>query len=269
MSNTMQHQATLEVLFNKSQIIPRLQEEVRAQESVLQQIRGAGIPLALGVDILVQLMLHRRATTSVLVGVLRKHLPDDLQFIADCLWRMAEIDLIDYDTQLRVFTTQFEVGSELQETFDRYQYPLPMVIPPRKVVTNTDSGYLSISHSIILRDNHTEEDVCLDHINRLNSIQLQVNMDTANMIQNKWKSLDKKKSDESMADYQKRKKQFLKYDKVSRDIMDLLYRHGTGLYLTHRYDSRGRTYCQGYHVNYMGTAWNKAVIEFAEAEHLE
>lgn len=144
-----------------------------------------------------------------------------------------------------------------------------MVIPPRKVVTNTDSGYLSISHSIILRDNHTEEDVCLDHINRMNSIQLTVNMDTANMIQNKWKSLDKKKSDESMAEYQKRKKQFLKYDRVSRDIMDLLHRHGTGLYLTHRYDSRGRTYCQGYHVNYMGTAWNKAVIEFAEAEHLE
>jgi len=39
--------------------------------------------------------------------------------------------------------------------------------------------------------------------------------------------------------------------------------------MTHRYDKRGRVYCMGYHVNYQGTPWNKAVIELADKEMIQ
>jgi DNA-directed RNA polymerase len=37
-------------------------------------------------------------------------------------------------------------------------------------------------------------------------------------------------------------------------------------YLTNKYDKRGRTYSQGYHVNPQGADWNKGVIELADKE---
>ena len=48
--------------------------------------------------------------------------------------------------------------------------------------------------------------------------------------------------------------------------MEILTEESDTFYLPHKYDKRGRTYCQGYHVSYQGAAWNKAVIEFANEE---
>jgi DNA-directed RNA polymerase len=86
------------------------------------------------------------------------------------------------------------------------------------------------------------------------------------MVQNKWKNLDKPKEDESVTDYQKRVKAFEKFDRASRDVMKLLLSEGNELYLTHKVDKRGRTYCQGYQVNYQGTPWCKATVEFHKKE---
>ena len=41
---------------------------------------------------------------------------------------------------------------------------------------------------------------------------------------------------------------------------------GNDIYLTHKYDKRGRIYCQGYFISYQGTDWNKAVIELSNKE---
>jgi DNA-directed RNA polymerase len=48
--------------------------------------------------------------------------------------------------------------------------------------------------------------------------------------------------------------------------MDLMFTAGNRFYMTHKYDKRGRTYSQGYHINPQGNDWNKAVIEFADKE---
>ena len=37
-------------------------------------------------------------------------------------------------------------------------------------------------------------------------------------------------------------------------------------YLTHKYDARGRVYCQGYHLSYQSDDFTNALIEFAEGE---
>ena len=86
------------------------------------------------------------------------------------------------------------------------------------------------------------------------------------MIQNQWKGLDKIRDGETKMDLDKRRKAFQKYDRNSKVVLELLTMISDKFYLTHRYDKRGRTYAQGYHVNPQGNSWNKAIINFANKE---
>lgn len=175
---------------------------------------------------------------------------------------------MDWWPDLKVFVVKFDITPDVQEELDRYQFPLPMVVEPKEVQDNKDTGYMLTRGSIILRDNHHNADVCLDHINRVNKVRFSINTVTATMVKNRWRNLDKPKEGESRDEFAKRKRAFEKYDRTAHDVIGLLTQEGNEFYLTHKYDKRGRIYCQGYHVNYQGTAWNKAVIEFADKEPL-
>jgi hypothetical protein len=94
-------------------------------------------------------------------------------------------------------------------------------------------------------------------------------MDVVTFIRNQWRNLDKLKEGETHQEFEKRKRAFEKYDKSAKHVIKLITGVTNVFYLTHRYDKRGRTYCQGYHVNYQGTAWNKACVEFAQKELIE
>jgi hypothetical protein len=134
------------------------------------------------------------------------------------------------------------------------------------VKTNRETGYYLSKNSLILRKNHHEGDICLDHINRVNDIKFTINYDTAHMVRNQWRNIDKPKEGESRADFQRRLKAFEKYDRSSKEVIEKLLQYGNEFWLTHKYDKRGRVYCQGYHINYQGAPWNKAVIELADRE---
>lgn len=261
------HQCELERLFNKNQTIPRIRKEFQeaGQANFSEYIQAKGIPLTFGLDLLVQMALHKRASISILVGILHKHF-NTPQETVDMLLKAAEADLIDWCAITEHFIVKFTISDDVQEELDRFQFPLPMVVPPAILKKNTDSGYILSNSSVILRNNHHEDDVCLDHVNRMNAIKFTINMDTAKMIKNRWKNLDKAKEGESRAEFQRRVKAFAKYNRTALEVMELITVHGNEFYLTHRYDKRGRVYCQGYHVNYQGTAWNKAVVELAEKE---
>lgn len=267
-------QLEIERLFNKNQLMPRLKSEFKAAQGFEEHMKSNDIPLDFGFTLLAQMCLHKRANMQVLVGILRhffkEHGSNASQVCADHLLKAAEKDLVDWHPVRREFIMKWDVSHDVKMDLERYQYPLPMVIKPKEVKTNMDTGYLTVRSSIILRDNHHEDDVCLDHINHVNGIRLRINSNVARMIQNQWKGLDKPKADEDYEEYQKRVRAFEKYDRTARDVMLMLEVSGDGsFYLTHRYDKRGRCYSQGYHVNYQGNPWNKAVIEFAEGEVVE
>lgn len=266
----MQHQMKLEHLFNKNQLIPRIRDEFALckEFDFIEYIESKNIPAKFGIDVLVQMALHKRTTLDVLVGTLRHHC-DTAQEVADLLFQCALADLLDWSPDLQVFVVKFTLSADVQEELDRFQYPLPMVVPPREVTNNKENGYLTSAGSIILRQNHHDNDVCLDHINRMNKIRLTINPVVVKLVRNKWRNLDKPKAGETRADYEKRRRAFEKYDRTARDVIGLLQEEGDEFYLTHKYDKRGRTYCQGYHVSYQGAAWNKAVIEFANKEMVE
>lgn len=258
------HQVELERLFNKNQLIPRIRKEFQ-DEHFGEAIEDAGIPIPFGLDLLVQMALHKRASLTTLIGCLRHHFQDS-QITADMIYKAAEADLVDYDTTLRMFVVKYMISDDVQEELDKFQFPLPMVVPPQKITNNRTTGMLTSGGSVILRNNHHNDDVCLDHLNRVNQMKLTVNNDTVRMVKNQWKNLDKPKEGETKEDFAKRKRAFEKFDRTARDVIDLLTKEGNEFYLTHRYDKRGRIYCQGYHINPQGNAWNKAIVEFADKE---
>jgi hypothetical protein len=261
----IEHQKELEALFSKNQLMPRMRAEFRAEPEILAHLKDREIPEDFGIDLLVQLALHKRADLQTLIGTLRHHCAS-AQECADLLLKAAEADLCNYNAVLQQFIVIFEIDAKTQEEIDRFQYPLPMVVEPREIKHNKQSGYLLNNSSVILRDNHHDDDIALDHINRINKMKLKINFNTAKLIKNEWRNLDKPKEGETRTEFERRVRAFEKYDKTSHDVIDLLVREGNEFHITHKYDKRGRTYACGYHVNYQSTAWCKSVVEFVEGE---
>lgn len=264
----LEFQIEIEKLFHKNQLFPRIRAEFEDCEFDFAGLMAEHqIDQKFGFDLLVHMVLHKRAMLPALVGALRKHFDGDCQKTADELRKAAEADLVDWNPGTRQFIMKFGISPDVQRDLDRYQYPLPMVVEPKKLETNRDTGYYTATNSAILRDNHHDGDICLDHLNKVNKTKFRINANVALTIKNKWRNLDKPKADEPEGEYQKRVKAFEKYDRTAHDVMQHLGLANEGeFYLTHKVDKRGRTYCQGYVVNYQGTAWNKAVIEFANQE---
>lgn len=263
-------QINMEKLFHKNQLLPRIRSEFDKSDYPFRKIMtSVGLDPAFGFDLLIQMVLHKRTTVPVLVGILRKHFGGDCQKTADALLLACQIDLVDWKPATRQFIVRYDITEDVQRELETYQYPLPMIVPPKELKSNKDTGYYTSRNSVILKDNHHDEDVCLDHLNQVNRMKLAINSEVATMIKNQWRNLDKPKPGEEREVYLRRVKAFEKYDRTAKDVMDHLKIAGDEFYLTHKYDKRGRVYCQGYHVNYQGNTWNKAVIEFAEKEHVE
>ncbi len=270
----LDHQIQLETLFNKNQLMPRIMREFTEckEFDFKAYMEQKGIKPEFGFALLTQMVLHKRTTLSTLVGILRRHFepsPSASQLAADMLLVAAEADLVDYDPQFEQFIVKLNITQDVQDELDKYQFPLPMVAEPKKLTTNKSSAYHSLKDgSVILRNNHHDEDVCLDHLNRANKIKFSIDMNVATMVRNQWRNLDKPKQGETRQDFDKRRRAFEKFDRTSREVIGTLVGLGNEFHLTHKYDKRGRVYCQGYHVSYQGAAWNKAVIMLAD-EHKE
>lgn len=265
--NLIAHQRELEVLFNKNQLITRVKAEFmkKDQFDFASYMEAQKIPVGFGMDLLVQMSLHKRCQLPTLVGLLNKHF-DDVQQTTDMITRCAEADLVNWAPGLKLFITVVTISQDVQDELDRFQYPLPMVVTPRTVKNNRETGMLNSGGSLILKNNHHEDDICLDHINRSNRIKFAINFDVVKMVKNQWRGLDKMKNGETREDFQRRKRAFEKYDRTAKDVMSIITEHGNEFNLLHKYCKRGRSYCQGYHVNYQGADWNKASVEFAKKE---
>lgn len=267
----IQTQLDLEQIFHKNQVMRRLRNEFTTP-IMMQILEETQTPVDFGIDLLCHMELQRRATVGTMVGLLKRHFEDaqyPLQATADALSKAADDDLVDWDGIAKEFVIRIPVDASVRDELARFQYPMPMVVPPKEITNNRETGYLGASAkgSVILQTgNHHEDDVCLDHLNRSNRVALSINPDTARMVSNQWKDLDRQREGESWQDYQDRLAAFEKYDENARDVMEHMYVAGNRFHMTHKYDKRGRTYAQGYHVNPQGTDWNKAVIEFADKE---
>lgn len=263
----MENQIELERLYNKNQLMQRIRQEFNEPE-MIEYIIAKNIPKNFALDFLSQLVVHKRASVSTLVGILHHHfedLEDSLQACADEIYKAIDADLADFDGIRGQIVMRLDVPVEVHAELDRFQYPLPLVVEPRALINNRDTGYYTSHGSVILKNNHHEDDVCLDHLNRLNKTRYAINPDVVRAVGLLW-GKPSKKEDETSDEYWDKVSAYQKFVSVSKDVIEHLLLMSDTFYITHKYDKRGRTYTQGYHVNPQGHDWNKASVEFADKE---
>lgn len=260
-------QEDLEHKYNKNQSLPKIKEYLLSilPENYLIAAELVGIPSKFAFDLLAQMCLRKRTTVDVIVGIFHKQF-ESAQETADMLKLAIEKGLINYDQKRKDVYTKIELPPDIQAELNLFQYPLPMIHEPLKVTNNREMGYRTIFGSIILKDNHHDNDVNLDHINTVNAIPLCLNFETAEFISNSWSDLDKKKDDETDKEFADRQKAFEKYDADSKNVMKIILAMGNEFFNPHNYCKRGRCHTRGYHITNQGTDWNKAVIELANKE---
>jgi len=111
-------------------------------------------------------------------------------------------------------------------------------------------------------------DLCLDHLNRANSVALAMNFDVITSDQGKFVK-PVRAIGEDFDEYRKRVKQAEQFYNTTIQVMEQIDELSDEIYLTHRYDRRGRIYATGYHCNTQGTDYHKAILSLANKEVLK
>jgi len=262
---TVESQVMLEETFSKYQLLPVLRAEF---EEVVADIEEPDWKKFL-IDTLVQIYLHRQADVVTMVGVLSpKH--GTPQEVADNLVYAAEFDYIDFDPDREVFKVIYDVTADVVAQLEKYQYPLPMVTEPMPIKDNRTTGYHTITNSVVLNGSKyfDDKDMCLDHLNRANSVALAFDEPVINSQQGVF-TVPKRKTGEDFEDFRKRQRQAGIFYDTSLRVMEEIDEISDAFWLTHRFDRRGRCYSSGYHVNTQGTDYNKAVLQLANKEVIE
>lgn len=257
-------QSDLETLYSKHQLLPVLREQF--QEIAEKYPFEAHHPFIC--DMLSQIYLHRQADPPTMVGLLSPKYGSP-QEVANTLLLMCEFDYMDYDESTGNFMVRYDVSEDVAAMLERYQYPLPMIVQPKKIEDNFSTGYHTIQGSLILNGSKFfhNKDICLDHLNRMNAVPLVLDFSVIQSNEGKYIKPTRKEG-ESYDDYRQRLKQASVFYSVSVEVMEGLAELSDVLYLTHKYDRRGRCYASGYHVNTQGTDYNKAVIQLYHKEVL-
>lgn len=256
MTSLIETQKNLEELYHKNQLMDVLRNEFSPLTND---------PFKL--DVICQIYLHKQADVPTMVGLFSPKWgePDEIgQLLIECV----EENLLDFDLNTYKFIFKYTLTDDVEEMLARYQFPLPMIVRPKKVKHNfMGSGYYDNKGCIILNGSkiYKDEDVCLDHINRSNAVKLSLNLDVIESPEGELIEPERKIG-ESFIDYQRRKKQAKTFFENSVHVMEQIASLGNEFYLTHKYDRRGRVYCVGYHINEQGTDYNKAVLELANKE---
>jgi hypothetical protein len=173
---------------------------------------------------------------------------------------MSKLDLIDIDLEGGIYSV-LEPDDEELSWINNAMYPLPHIIEPKEVHNNWESPYITYNNNTILgsTQNRHDKDICLDHINRVNKIALQINTSMLSVAKNKWKTSDTNKDT-----YQSLKE----FTKKEQDTINSIIVLSNKFYLSHGYDKRGRTYCRGYYINPMGNEYQKSLVELYDKEFI-
>lgn len=216
-------------------------------------------------EFMYQLILRKRIDILTVVGVMRSLGGEAISTINKCI-EVLKMGLCLYDPVREQFVVRVNVPDEVREEIDRFGYPLPMIIKPKYLRDNKQTGYLTIKGSLLLKNNHHEKDINLDHLNRVNRIPLRTNIDAYMNTELVWDGMEKPDDIHKMGQYQKKIRNYKKFRKDSNTLINMMNDLCDKFYITHKYDKRGRVYCQGYHFSYQGSDWNKAMLMFANEE---
>jgi len=140
-------------------------------------------------------------------------------------------------------------------------YLPPMVCEPLTVNSNYESAYLTQNDSLILgKANGHSVDICLDVINKQNSVALKLDLDFLKTVE---------EEPSHALDTPEKVQQWAEFKRQSYQRYLLIAQQGNRFWLTNKVDKRGRMYAQGYHITTQGSGFKKASINFANEELIE
>lgn len=155
----------------------------------------------------------------------------------------------------------YRLEDKTEQFIANTMYRPPMICQPKIVEGNFDSNYLNpISESVVLKKhNYHNEPLALDAINIASQIPLSLDL---NMLEYKEEPNKELPNVDAV-------KQFNLMKQASEKVYDMLLDNDNLFYLGWRFDSRGRMYSQGYHVNIQSTDFKKSILNFHEPELIE
>jgi hypothetical protein len=197
--------------------------------------------------------------------------------MAEIIAVLGETDLFDNKKTREGWIVISRVGldAEVTQYADNALYLPPLIIKPRKVRHNRDSGYITQrGESLILGfyENHHDDNICLDVINTLNSNEYELDTDFINQYEEQWhrEELSQQEYEElSHADreiYNMDEKNWKKFQEQGKFFQTLMIHHGNSFYLCNKVDKRGRIYATGYHISTQASSFKKAMVNFKHRE---
>ena len=194
-------------------------------------------------------------TYQALIGLIQNRIK--LPLALDRIKIIAEVTAVISKTGL-INITRYGKGESIMITTDfEMSKPFPFknkhelsLHRPQMLTSNRDpdSGNVMLGHP----SNHHEDDICLDHLNRMNQIPMSLNTKFLNLYI------------ETAKHQPKTEEQKLQWETFQRESLQKyveVLRNGNKMYLKHRPDSRGRTYACGYYITTQGSSFKKAISE--------
>lgn len=171
--------------------------------------------------------------------------------------------------------SEIELEPEEKDLFTKQSVALPSLIPLKRLRNNSSIGYRTFNKSALMGGKHHDFDICLAHLNKRNRVCLELDKEIVGRVIagelgafNSTPKFNKKTAKtETKEEVMARK---AAWTDLHGDLPEKLHAIGSNpFYMAHRRDNRGRTYCEGYHINYQGNDWQKASVSLHKKEFIE
>lgn len=132
------------------------------------------------------------------------------------------------------------------------------------------SHLLTKEHDSLILNNKNNPQSTLNNINKrvinkLQAVPWEINEDVLYYINDTLKPADEP---ETPIQERERVKAFKLRDLETDNVINYLLENGNKFYFGWKYDKRGRSYSQGYHVNPQGNSYRKAMLNYSNKEEL-
>lgn len=174
--------------------------------------------------------------------------------------------------------SNFQLPDELVAYIERACYLPPMIVKPKVLRDNRSSAYLTVKGESLLlggSHNHHNDPIALDVLNLMNRYELCLNEFMLQHVpEEPTHDLDvvEVTPDKPMTEieYQRavsqQKANWAKHIEQSQYFYQHILNNNNKMYISNKYDKRGRIYAQGYHISPQGTSYKKAIVDLYNKE---
>ena len=167
--------------------------------------------------------------------------------------------------------SNFSLPDELQAYVERACYLPPLIVKPKILRDNRSSGYLTVKgESLILggSNNHHNDPIALDVLNLMNRYPLTLNewvLD--NVVEEPTSDLNTVEDAHLLTEIELRKAVQQQHRNWNKHLEQSAYFYthvrvnNNKMFITNKFDKRGRIYSCGYHISPQGASYKKAIVD--------